>query len=284
MKLASTIIIYHPTEQVILNIHSWLSYVNVLYVFDNTETSMPALVTALKKIPKIKYFNDGKNAGIATRLNEAINYSKNDGYNWLLTMDQDSYFEDGFFNSYKNCFESKSDDTTIAVFGIDYQKKVVAVDDCFLIYVNHLITSGSIINVSVAETIGCFKEDYFIDFVDIEYCFRAIKMGFRVVKVNNIYLTHNLGEIKYYRSLLTLKITERVFHSPLRIYYMLRNFLLVKKAYKNEFSADIKYFKKAIYTSIKNNFLYCNHRYALVKYIIRAWRDYKNNKLGKYLK
>lgn len=43
------------------------------------------------------------------------------------------------------------------------------------------ITSGSILNVTIAKQLGSFDENLFIDEVDSEFCYRAQKMDIRLL-------------------------------------------------------------------------------------------------------
>lgn len=283
MRLAGTVILYHPTAEMIQNILSWLPEIDILYVFDNTETSSSKITSPLQDNPKIIYNSAGVNRGIAARLNQAAKLAISHKFSWLLTMDQDSFFDDGELSNYKTCIDLYNGFEKVAMFGVEFENaKPQKPGKCSSLAVQHLITSGSILNLQLFATVGDFDENYFIDCVDTEYCFRSISIGFSIVKFESIYLNHSLGEIKLYRSLLTLKLTPRTFHSPLRIYYMVRNFLLLSGSYKGKFDNELKVIRKSILTRIKNGFLYGSNRYLLLKFILKARKDFKNNHFGKY--
>ena len=90
MKIAACVILYHPKEKDLQNLSTYLSKVDKLYIYDNTENVSTG--TDLKNDPKIVYFSDYENKGIAARLNQACEQAILDGYDLLLTMDQDSSF------------------------------------------------------------------------------------------------------------------------------------------------------------------------------------------------
>ncbi len=90
-------------------------------------------------------------------------------------------------------------------------------------------TSGSLIKREVFESVGFYDDDFFIDFVDIDFCLRLKKHGFRVLKAMQVELQHELGS-KQTRNLLGLKIPFRD-HTPWRYYYMMRNRLLMYRRY-----------------------------------------------------
>jgi len=91
------------------------------------------------------------------------------------------------------------------------------------------ITSGSLLNLKLTDTIGLHNEKLFIDLVDHELCLRAKDMGYRIVQVNNALMSHRLGKLgirKFYP--FTFYPTH---HPPIRRYYKARNSLYVWKKY-----------------------------------------------------
>ncbi|PZP41605.1 MAG: hypothetical protein DI598_18020 [Pseudopedobacter saltans] len=66
------------------------------------------------------------------------------------------------------------------------------------------------------------------------------------------------------------------------MYYMIRNHLYLKKNYKTEFPKDLQETQKDILLRLKNNFLYRKDRLMLIKLVIKAFRDYKRNNMGKF--
>lgn len=281
MKIAATVILYHPDEIVIENISSYINSVEKLYIVDNTEMPLNEIRDPLKKFPNTIYLNDGENKGIAARLNQVSGLASNDGYDWLLTMDQDSSFPDESFINYLNCANSFEEKEKVSMFGISFDKKVAGFNICNSVKVNHLITSGSLLNLKLMPVIGRFDEKLFIDEVDFEYGLRSIANGFNIIQFDNIFLTHNLGQTSYHRSFKTTKLTSRVLHSPVRIYYMTRNFLYVQSKYKETFSDEINLRRKILFNRIKNNILYNKERFKVINYVLKGFRDYKKNEFGK---
>lgn len=55
------------------------------------------------------------------------------------------------------------------------------------------ISSGSLIDVAAFREIGAFRSDFFIDAIDIEWCFRAWSAGYSCWTANDILMPHRLG-------------------------------------------------------------------------------------------
>lgn len=280
MAVAGAVILYNPEDDVLQNIYSYLPFIDKLYVIDNTENKISSLAAGISGEYKVQVIHDGKNEGIAKRLNEACRLALEEGCNWLLTMDQDSRFEGNSLSDYLLCAGSFLYKDTTAMFGVEYTKPSDETN-CTPVETTHLITSGSILNLTLFDAVGRFDEALFIDEVDLEYCYRAVTKGFKIVKFSNIFLTHHLGRMSYHKSLKNLAVTPRILHSPVRLYYMVRNYLYVAKKYKNTFAETDAYRRKALLNRIKNNLLYGKNRMQTIHYLIKSWKDARDGNMGK---
>jgi rhamnosyltransferase len=280
MKIAAVVILYNPEPSVFDHIRSYGSIVKKVFVFDNTETISSNKFNSHKLADNCRYFSTNKNKGIAAVLNEACKIAIHEGFDWLLTMDQDSFFGPDSLNKYFDCLKiyDKSDD--VAMFGVNYEKKEHA-NSCSPAEKNQLITSGSLVNLKHFESIGGFNEELFIDQVDHEYCYKAKIKNYRIVQFENIHMHHALGETTNRISYKTGKLSARSLHSPLRIYYMVRNAFYIKQRYKQYFRKEIDATFKDLSIRIKNNVLYSDQKIATIKTAITGYRDYRKNKMGK---
>lgn len=280
MKIVAVVILYYPDESIEKNIGSYLSAVEKLFVIDNSETPSFKISPNIPR-EKIMYRSDGENKGIAVRLNEAIEMAKTGGFEWLLTMDQDSYFEAEQINDYITCIEGYEGKDIVSMFGVNFEKKSLSLSFCQGDEVMHLITSGSVVNLSANKTIGPFDENLFIDEVDFEYCLRSVQKGFKNVCFENIFLNHQLGKTSDHRSLKNGDKTQRSLHSPTRIYYMVRNFFYINEKYRDVFSIEMKLRKKILLNRLKNNLFYNKKRMRIVINILKGYLDYKKYAFGK---
>ncbi len=281
MKIAAVVILYNPDESIIDNIASYSNYVDFIYVFDNSRLVNKQVLEWCKTIHTVHYYHDGNNEGIAKRLNSAIDLGISEGYEWLLTMDQDSKFDKNNISKYLKCLSNQNDSELVAMYGVEYEEDIEILGECKIIECEHLITSGSVLNLSLCSVIGKFDENLFIDEVDLEYCYRAICKGFKIKKMQAVYMKHHLGTVSYFRSLKSLKLTPRTLHSPLRLYYMIRNYLYVDKLYPNQFKKSVAIRKGALINRVKNNLLYGKNKMKLIYFVFMAYFDYKNKRMGK---
>ena len=95
------------------------------------------------------------------------------------------------------------------------------------------ITSGSLTNLNISDSIGSFNEALFIDLVDTEYCLRAIDNGYKIKVCCESNLSHRVGK-REERNLFGFKFYP-THHSTERRYFSFRNRVLVMKKYGLKF-------------------------------------------------
>src|SRR5690349_9739989 len=127
MNIAAVVILYYPEEKTAAHIKSYASHVKRLYIFDNTEikTSSTEVLNITRQLNHVSYFHDGENKGIAVRLNEAANLAIEEGFEWLLTMDQDSYFIGSTVLDYLKCIAEFVEKDQVAMFGVQFQDSLL---------------------------------------------------------------------------------------------------------------------------------------------------------------
>lgn len=164
-------------------------------------------------------------------------------------MDQDSYFEAGMFAAYLDCLSGFQGKENVAMFGIEYEQ-APSLKNCSYKTSEKLITSGSMVNLPLHRKLGGFDEKLFIDEVDSEYCFKAAVGGYKTIQFDNIFLNHSLGTVSEHRSLKSFKKTSRTLHSPLRVYYMVRNYLYVAQKYQKHLPDSFPHRRKKPFLTV----------------------------------
>jgi rhamnosyltransferase len=280
MNIAGVVILYHPNlEHLESNVQTYVSGLNKLYVFDNSETKIPGIEEALIKInPSIQYKFFSANEGIAKRLNQAMDQATLDQYDYLLTMDQDSSFKAGDFEKYKLLIQSTALNN-VAQFGVncqpDFTKPNEHPEEALT-----LITSGSILNLSLTKNIGLFNEPLFIDFVDAEFSYRVIQNGYINLMFSKIVLNHALGTLVEGRGLGNFKKSMRIIHAPIRVYYIVRNGLYLLFKVK-ELTPLMKKDVVRCIKIIKNDLIYNPQLFSVYKNVFAGIYAFMTNRMGK---
>jgi rhamnosyltransferase len=282
-RIAAVVILYHPASDVVENIKSYYEYVDRLYVFDNTD-GLSTIQIKLKGLEKVQYFHHQQNDGVAKRLNQAAELAIKNNFNWLLTMDQDTNFSKEAIENYIKCLITFPQKESVAIFGTAYGKEAGnSTAQCAAVEEDNLITSGMLLNLNAYTSIGAFDENLFIDSVDHDYCIRAKLSSFSIIKFNNIYIQHNLGNEVFRASIKTLFLVRKrkKIHSPLRCYYMYRNLLYLQKKFEGKHVYLALNLAKIVKGNLQNSLLYGRESVAVIHHLILAFMDFKQNKMGK---
>ena len=83
-----------------------------------------------------------------------------------------------------------------------------------------MITSGTLLYLDALASIGGMKESYFIDNIDLEWCFRAKSKGYELIGTDEAVLYHAIGE-RSSNPLVRAGIMAQ--HNPQRSYFSSRN-------------------------------------------------------------
>ena len=129
------------------------------------------------------------------------------------------------------------------------------------------------------KTVSGFREEFFIDDVDTEFCFKCIGAGFDIFIIRGTYINHFIGTITKRRYFFTKKALE--LHSPLRLYYIVRNGSYLKQEYQKLFPQHIAICQKVIKKRIKHNVIGGGKPLEYIYYICLAKWHYFTNKMGK---
>jgi len=280
MNIAGVVILYHPDMELLsANIQTYISGLKQLFVYDNSATKTHGIEDALINIsPAIQYKYFNANEGIAKRLNQAIDQAVLCQYDYLLTMDQDSSFKAGDFEKYKKLIQS-SEFNHVAQFGVncqpDFTQPKEQPEEALT-----LITSGTVLNLSLTKNVGPFNEALFIDFVDAEFSYRVIQNGYTNLMFSNIVLNHALGKLVEGRGLVDFKKSMRIIHTPVRVFYIIRNGLYLLFKAKGLTPTMKKDVIRCIQI-IKNDLIYNPQLFLVYKNVFAGIYAFLTNRMGK---
>lgn len=277
LKIAGMVTLYNPLDDDIKNIDTYIDDIEVLYVIDNTEGTSNK--KRLPKNKKIKYFFKNENIGVASALNMAASLAEEDGYKYLLTMDQDTTFKPGVITKLKEVILS-NDMSQIAIVTPWHNTKLldkkpdVEFDDP-----HDVMTSGNILNLDILKKLGGFKDWFFIDGIDIEYCMNVHKNGYKILRVNSVEIDHNLGDLFYKNIFGRLYLCTN--HSAIRRYYIMRNYHYIKDMYL-DYDPGYCYALNRQRHNMVGILLFEKEKYKKLRNYIRGYNDYKKGIKGKY--
>ena len=145
--------------------------------------------------------------------------------------------------------------------------------------VNAAMTSGNLLSLDAFGKVGEFREDFFIDYVDIEYCFRLHRKNFEIFLLNSVILTHNEADLS------KKKILNKTFyphnHRPFRYYYKTRNLLYLRKSYKKLLPELLKIEYDSYIRTIIKMILFEKKRLEKIKMICLGFLAFLKKNTGK---
>jgi rhamnosyltransferase len=187
---------------------------------DNSGRELPELSGE-----NLHFLRNENNLGLGTALNQGCSEALNAGFEWVVTLDQDSQLDHNFLQimlrGWKKC-EKKP-----AIIGSNYFSvsrntyKIPPQYDSVPLPRVTVITSGSLMHLGYWNTLGRFREDFFIDAIDHEYCLRVRAAGLTVCLNSQPAMRHTIGAELTYSNWLRKIIPFS--HPPLRNYTNARN-------------------------------------------------------------
>lgn len=276
-NLYAVVVWYNPTEEQKYSLLSYLWAVKHVVIVDNSQKNNDSLLSDLQK-ENYTYISFGDNLGIATALNRGCRTAIEAGAEWVLTMDQDSVWDKDQLRYYLEVTNKYPDIEKVGVFSprqdytgrtrcyaTDYEEKIA------------VMTSGCLLSAEGFRASNGFRDEFFIDEVDNEYCMHIHRLGMQVVIVNNALLVHQLGEKRMVR-FIGLWRKEYIDHAPTRYYYIVRNNLQLSKLYP-EYKA---FNNKRLQKTIKRIVLYDRiHKCESLRMCLCGWRDFRNGVFGR---
>ncbi|WP_207431161.1 glycosyltransferase [Sabulibacter ruber] len=260
---------------------SYLPEVAVLYCIDNSEHRNYTVANQIMSNPKVRYLFNNGNQGLAAALNKGASLALEDGFQWLLTMDQDSRAHKDMLPIMRKALveETYSPVGILAPFQLDKDNQHQVVKEKVQ-RVKAVMTSGNLLNLEAFSRVGPFRAEFFIDYLDYEFCLRLKMHGYSILRVNKAILFHNVGDITL-NYFLGVRITASN-HSPLRRYYITRNRLQVMNIYKKQFPS---YVKRDLFNMLKDVvriMLFEKEKLKKLLYIGYGIRDFRNKRFGKF--
>ncbi len=237
------VVTYHPDPGFCERARRIAAQVGCVFIVDNA-SCLPAraMLEELCTQPGFQMLANAENLGIATALNQGMRFAKAQGYFFTLTFDQDTLVDENMMFSYAGLWDdivrSNQAGGAPGLLGANFLQSVGGELGKKIkpgsikpgmsgewIEVPTMLTSGTLLPLATWEAIGPFRDEFFIDYVDEEFCLRARSGGFRVFLSTAPLMAHNIGEQSAYH--LLWKRGQTYNYSPLRHYYRTRNAVVV---------------------------------------------------------
>ena len=243
--LFAVVITYNP-DMNLLNkeYESIINQVDRIIYVDNCSKNKNELLQWMEKKQKIQYVFLPSNEGIGVAQNIGIKKSIECGALYVILFDQDTVIDHNFVKELlKSEKKAISNGLNVAITGPiyvshdnEYLYPIVTIENEKIrkynvdslkndyLKVSHIIASGMLIRCEVLKNFGLMNENWFIGYIDFEFCFRVTRFGYDIIVTKNAKMKHQMGDSQ-------IKIFGRKvgLYSPFRRYFDCRNTILIQK-------------------------------------------------------
>lgn len=286
-KYSGVVVLYNPEDDVYKNIYSYIDDIDKLYIIDNSADNHDEILNKYEFYNKCKYVPLKKNYGLAYALNQGCRMALEDGYDYVLTMDQDSEFEHDAVKIMKNFIEHEEKEYAIVcpnVHSIYFDRKEQREKTAYIrwrkderLLQNWAMTSGSMMSIRAYSKVGGFDDKMFIAHVDIDLGIKLMQNGEQIIMLGNALICQRFGHSEPRKIL--WKTVHPSFASPVRTYYLFRN----QKYLEQKYGKAIKEFiDVSLVKFVIKITLFENEKISKYKMMLRAFKDAKTGRMGEY--
>lgn len=233
---AAVVVTYFPNPVFADRLRRVIPQVSRVIVVDNG--SKPRVTELLCNVASshVEIITNLQNVGLASALNQGIRRAAVLGCAWAMTLDQDTLLDHDMVERLIEIYSGYPAPERVGVIGSNARSKDSGRlfircqhNDRLFMEAKTVITSGSLVSIPVYGRVGQFREDFFIEGIDLEYCLRVRQHGYTILCSCRPLMTQVFGVGE-----------ERVFfgrmisvdnHESWRYYYRLRNLLQILRAY-----------------------------------------------------
>jgi rhamnosyltransferase len=279
-EVCAILVSYHPDAGLPRRAARILEQAAALVIVDNgSGEETQQMLRLIASDPRVSLVLNPNNLGIASALNQGVERAQALGFAWVLLLDQDSDLHESMLTSLIEVRAAYPEPARVAVIGAGFGEETHPLPTAAWEEVESVITSGSLIPLAVHATVGPFRDEFFIDYVDSDYCFRARTQGYRVIRTRQPLMSHTIGAPTRHELLGRPKWTTN--HSPDRRYYIARNDTVMLREYGGYAfgSWALKSLARRLRTC-KRIVLYEHAKARKIAAVLSGWWDGVRGRLG----
>lgn len=287
--IVAVVTAFRPDTSLLGNVAAVRSQVDrVVVVDDGSGPSADAVLDELASAGDT-VLRSPSNEGIASALNRGVRSARESGATAVLTLDQDSAVRPGFVEELVAAHRLSVELSAPAGFVVpeyfaSVRQSLPGAGGPMLRADYRAIQSGMLIPVETLGSVGEFREDLFIDLVDLEFVLRCEDHGLPGIAAPGLRLDHSLGaqyENRVFGVRLPVGPSTLTLSTPFRYYYRARNRIVVNRSLpratrsrlRRDTLIDGVHFVQAV--------LVARPRVALATVLVRAVRDARAHRLGR---
>jgi len=269
--------------------------ISEIIVVNNASTDGLAQLLATN-FPEITVLTLPENGGVGGALSAGMDYAAlKKKYDWIWLFDDDSLPSDNALEmllASRDHLDDEADrlailaplwedeSTQAPVPGVFWRGGRLATApiklDQPITFVDLVISSGTLIQREAIESVGLPRADFFMDFVDFEYCLRLRRNGYKIGLVRDSHFDHTVGEPASNGLARFLRWTD---HAPWRRYYITRNEVYTIWQYYGTWRSKTFFLCRSLWVATIL-FLFGKQKLACFRMMWRGFLDGRAGRLG----
>ncbi|MEX2007825.1 MAG: glycosyltransferase family 2 protein [Candidatus Levyibacteriota bacterium] len=248
LKVFTVILTFNNEKTIPVLLDSLFPFKSRFKVIIADNRSTDKTLQQIKKYNFVKLIKNKKNLGFSAGNNVGIKYAFKKGADVIFLLNPDTVLPKNFLKNFQEGTELLLNSNAVGIIGpkiydekgklwsaggtIDerrYSAKLTGYGSVDVgqynanIDLDYVSGTAIFIKKEVFEKIGLLKEDYFLYYEDVDFCFRAKKAGFKLAIDPNITITHNASSsvgknssvMQYYMARNHMLFVERF--APLKV-------------------------------------------------------------------
>lgn len=230
--IVGLIAMYMPKSDEIENISKYIGELDYCFLLDDsTKDNSNVVQTLLKKYTnKVEYYLNEHNMGLCASVNNGFKLAIEKGADWILVMNPDGTFQNNAISIFRNYIEN-NDTKNVGIisprFNIDRRPKKVGTGTKEVRYPD---MTGCLYSAKVLTEIGFYDQNTYFYGLDLEYCLRVLKNGYKIIECSEAVLNHKPAET-FNVKFLGKTILKCGIDTPQRYYYQFRSAYYICKKY-----------------------------------------------------
>ena len=263
-----------------------------IVVVDNASTDGTAEMLA-RRFPQVTVLRMSSNVGAGGALEAGVGYATlTKRHDWVWTFDDDSVPDDDALQTMLNATGSAPKIGMLAPLPVHVETGVcyppLLWRDGFVKpsaellqrpvwFADLVFVSGCMVRREVVEEIGLPRADFFMDFIDFEYCLRTRARGYQIAVINKCRLAHEVGNARSVR----LPGFSALWpdHAPWREYYISRNMTYAVWSLYPSFKTK-QFVVRHLVRHAGGALLFGSNKLACVKKMAQGFSDGRRGRLG----
>lgn len=277
MHICAGIITYNPTlTDVSTCLEALCSQVERVIIVDNASKNVKSLQEVVSKYANVTLVKNSQNIGFAKALTQVFKWAKSQGFDWVLTLNDDSVVPSNMISEYKKILENQGSlvnqknakNSKIAIVCSLLKNRLDGTILHSKCHEDECITSGSLTSVEAWAKIGGFDEWLEIDGVDFDFSRRLVRAGWKIVECQNVIMEHQIGKARSINLIIKHPIVWN--HNANRKYYIARNMQVV------DYKMGTYSYAKSLRAVVRDMIfvaLWEKNKFAKIRAMIRGFKD-----------